>query len=87
MFNVDDKVKGGKLEALVERLTQHDTYDASFVQSFLLTFRSFTTSMKLFKLLENRYLIQMPEGLNEQESEEWIKVKRTPIRLRLDIDI
>ena len=82
IFFTENRVKAGKLPALVERLTHHNTYDASFVQSFLLTYRSFTTSIELYHLLLRRYTIEIPTGLNTEETEEWIRVKRTPIRIR-----
>ncbi|KAJ3031040.1 UNVERIFIED_CONTAM: hypothetical protein HDU68_006878, partial [Siphonaria sp. JEL0065] len=83
VFNVDGVVKGGTLLALVERLTVHDSSDASFVQSFLLTYRSFTTTLDLFVLLQDRFLMVPPSGLNAIEFETWSKHKRNIVRLRV----
>lgn len=55
-------VKGGSLLALVEQLTRHDKLDSSFNNTFLLTYRSFTTARELFELLVRRFGIQPPEG-------------------------
>jgi son of sevenless-like protein len=85
VFNMEGKVKGGKLETLVERLTLHDNLDTIYMQAFLLTYRSFTNSFELFRLLERRYLIQPPGGLNPEELQDWIKNKRHPVQLRLVI--
>ncbi|KAJ3205890.1 hypothetical protein HDU82_004890 [Entophlyctis luteolus] len=67
VFNTDGAVKGGTLKALVERLTLHDSNDPSFVQSFLLTYRSFTTTYEFLMHLQDRYLIVPPDGLNASE--------------------
>ncbi|KAJ1560088.1 hypothetical protein HK405_008279 [Cladochytrium tenue] len=79
----DGKVKGGRLPALVERLTLHDAVDTQYVQAFLLTYRSFTTTTEFFVLLKRRFLIRPPPGLNEQELEEWSRNKKKPICLRV----
>ncbi|ORY50820.1 ras GEF [Rhizoclosmatium globosum] len=79
----DGLVKGGTLPALVERMTLHDSNDPVYVQSFLLTYRSFTTSSELFTILRDRYMLTPPAELNETELEDWIKRKRDLIRLRV----
>ncbi|KAI9335285.1 ras guanine nucleotide exchange factor domain-containing protein [Obelidium mucronatum] len=83
VLNADGIVKGGTLLALVERLTMHDASDASFVQSFLLTYRSFTTTLDLFVLLQDRFMMVPPQGLNAIEFEDWSKHKRDIVRLRV----
>ncbi|KAJ3109814.1 hypothetical protein HDU97_000044 [Phlyctochytrium planicorne] len=83
MYNMEGQVKGGRLDSLVERLTLHDYYDSAFMQTFLLTYRSFTTSSILFRLLERRFVIQPPQGLSTEEMSDWVKRKRTPIQLRV----
>ena len=42
-YDIKGQVKGGTLDALIERLTRHDMMDSTFNQTFLLTFKSFTT--------------------------------------------
>ncbi|TPX54683.1 hypothetical protein PhCBS80983_g05847 [Powellomyces hirtus] len=83
IFNMEGKVKGGTLEALVERLTLHDTLDADFLLAFLLTYRSFTNSIELISLLTRRYSIQPPADLPIEDREQWVEKKQTPIRLRV----
>jgi len=52
----DGQVLGGSLAALVERLTTHDsTPDATFVTTFYLTFRLFTTPQELAESLVDRF--------------------------------
>ncbi|TEA09778.1 Cell division control protein 25 [Colletotrichum sidae] len=76
-------VKGGTLEALVEQLTRHDKLDSNFNNTFLLTYRSFTTAQDLFKLLVNRFGIQPPEGLSQADFEAWRDRKQKLIRFRV----
>ncbi|KAI9366778.1 ras guanine nucleotide exchange factor domain-containing protein [Zopfochytrium polystomum] len=82
VLNAEGRVKGGKLPALVERLTMHDAVDNFYVQAFLLTYRSFTTTPEFFDLLKKRFLLQAP-ALNEIELEEWTRAKKKPICFRV----
>jgi len=77
------QVKGGSLLALVEQLTRHDKLDSSFNNTFLLTYRSFTTARELFELLVKRFNIQPPEGLSQGEFEQWRDRKQKLIRFRV----
>ncbi|CAK7220907.1 cell division cycle-related protein [Sporothrix curviconia] len=77
------QVKGGSLLALVEQLTRHDKLDSSFNNTFLLTYRSFTTARELFELLVKRFGIQPPEGLTQPEYEQWRDRKQKLIRFRV----
>ncbi|KAJ3123880.1 hypothetical protein HK098_001580 [Nowakowskiella sp. JEL0407] len=83
VFGAEGKVKGGTLEALVERLTAHDTSDLNYMSAFLLTFRSFTTSSQLFELLQKRYTLQPPEGLTQEQLDTWRRDKLDTIRTRV----
>jgi son of sevenless-like protein len=76
-------VKGGTLQALVEQLTRHDKLDSSFTDTFLLTYRSFTTARELFELLVKRFNIQPPEGLSPGEFDMWRDRKQKLIRFRV----
>ncbi|KAG5925911.1 hypothetical protein E4U42_003818 [Claviceps africana] len=76
-------VKGGSLLALVEQLTRHDKLDSSFNNTFLLTYRSFTTARELFELLVKRFGIQPPEGLTQSDFEMWRDRKQKLIRFRV----
>ncbi|WYZ43430.1 hypothetical protein EsH8_VI_001129 [Colletotrichum jinshuiense] len=56
MFNKEGQVTGGSLPALVERLTTHEsTPDATFVSTFYLTFRLFSSPIKLAETLIDRF--------------------------------
>ncbi|EWC48563.1 hypothetical protein DRE_01785 [Drechslerella stenobrocha 248] len=81
----DNKVsiRGGKLEVLAVNLTRHDFLDASFNNTFLLTYRSFTTASILFDLLTDRFNIQPPNNLTAAEYDLWAERKQKPIRLRV----
>ncbi|KAG0042697.1 hypothetical protein BGZ83_000175 [Gryganskiella cystojenkinii] len=83
ILNVDGQVKGGTLPALIERLTLHDLLDSNFIATFLLTYRSFTTTGDLFTYLFHRFTILPPMGLDPEELEVWTEKKLTPIRLRV----
>jgi son of sevenless-like protein len=76
-------LKGGTLLALVEQLTRHDKLDSSFNNTFLLTYRSFTTARELFEYLVMRFQIQPPEGLAPGDYEIWRDRKQKPIRFRV----
>ncbi len=79
----DGSVKGATLEALLARLTMHNSFDASFNNTFLMTYRSFTTTQTLLDLLAQRFRILPPEDLNEEELALWTEKKQIPIRLRV----
>ncbi|KAK6079997.1 RasGEF domain-containing protein [Seiridium cupressi] len=76
-------VKGGTLLALAEQLTRHDKLDSNFNNTFLLTYRSFTTARELFELLVQRFNIQPPEGLSNMDFDMWRDRKQKPIRFRV----
>ncbi|ROT38848.1 ras GEF [Sodiomyces alkalinus F11] len=76
-------VKGGTLLALVEQLTRHDKLDSNFNNTFLLTYRSFTTARELFELLVSRFSVQPPEGLSPADFELWRDKKQKFIRVRV----
>lgn len=83
VFNMEGNVKGGTLPALVERLTMHDYLDMNFINTFLLTYRSFCSSMELLDLLEARYNLQCPTGLSEEDIFIWEEKKLKLVRLRV----
>ncbi|KAG7290945.1 hypothetical protein NEMBOFW57_000951 [Staphylotrichum longicolle] len=76
-------VKGGTLVALVEQLTRHDKLDANFNNTFLLTYRSFTSARELFEMLVMRFTTQPPEGLTQADYDTWRDRKLRPIRFRV----
>jgi len=83
IFNMEGKVKGGTLPALVERLTQHDVLDPEFMNAFLLTYKSFTTPHIVLDLIIQRFNIQPPPNLTPEEAHEFNEKKLIPIRLRV----
>ncbi|CEH16051.1 Ras1 guanine nucleotide exchange factor [Ceraceosorus bombacis] len=83
VFNATGQVKGATLGALMERLTMHNTFDPTFNNTFLMTYRSFTTTETFLDLLFARFRIRMPPGLSPEEQTVWTEKKQTPIRLRV----
>ncbi|KAL8914299.1 MAG: hypothetical protein Q9172_007110 [Xanthocarpia lactea] len=77
------QLRGGTLRALVEQLTRHDRLDASFNNTFLLTYRSFTSASELFELLVKRFSIQPPRGISEDDYKTWVDKKQKLIRFRV----
>ena len=63
-------------------LTHSVFQDPIFIRTFLMTYKSFTTLPELFDLLVKRYWIEPPEGLKQNELEEWAKLKQHVIRSR-----
>ncbi|KAG2145892.1 ras guanine nucleotide exchange factor domain-containing protein [Suillus clintonianus] len=83
IIDVDGSVRAGTVPALVERLTSHDPSDPTFIKTFLMTYKSFTTLDDFFDHLVRRFRIQTPEGLSPAESEEWRKLKQHIIQMRV----
>ncbi|KAF2148377.1 guanine-nucleotide dissociation stimulator CDC25 [Myriangium duriaei CBS 260.36] len=77
------QLRGGTLVGLVEQLTRHDRLDSPFNNTFLLTYRSFTSASELFEMLVKRWCIQPPPGLNAADTQRWIDKKQKPIRFRV----
>lgn len=77
------QLRGGTLIALVEQLTRHDRLDSHFNNTFLLTYRSFTTASELFEMLVKRFSIQPPPGISQGEYNTWVEMKQKPIRFRV----
>jgi son of sevenless-like protein len=82
VMNASGQVKGATLGALMERLTMHNAFDPTFNNTFLMTYRSFTTTEEFLDLLFARFRVKMPPGLSPDEQQVWAEKKQTPIRLR-----
>lgn len=82
-YDTKGNVKAGTLLALVERLTRHDVLDTVYNNTFLLTYRSFTSAEELSSLLMQRFLIEPPAGLTTSEIDLWVELKQSPIQLRV----
>lgn len=77
------QLRGGTLTALVEQLTRHDRLDSPFNNTFLLTYKSFTTASELFELLVKRFSIQPPRNISVEDYRIWVDQKQNPIRFRV----
>ena len=77
------QLRGGTLIALVEQLTRHDRLDSGFNNTFLLTYRSFTTASELFEMLVKRFSIQPPRSISQDRYNDWVEKKQKPIRFRI----
>ena len=94
-------VKGGTIQALVERLTTHDApgqlpvstspvhtlivcsfADTKYNKTFLMTYKSFTTTDELFDILVARFWTQPPENIAPAELDEWKRLKQHVVRAR-----
>ena len=56
--------------------------DPTFIKTFLMTYKSFTTVDDLFDLLVQRFWITPPDGLKPNELDEWRKLKQHIIQMR-----
>lgn len=83
VLSMEGAVKGGTVPALIERLTSHNAFDAHFMHAFLMTFRSFAGPLEVLKLLVNRFLLEPPIHLNDEQLYHWGEKKLKPIRLRV----
>jgi son of sevenless-like protein len=102
--DLEGTVKGGTIQALVERVTTHDapgqlpastspahtltTYpsaDTKYNKTFLMTYKSFTTTDELFDLLVARFWTQPPENIAPAELDEWKRLKQHVVRARLAV--
>jgi son of sevenless len=70
-YDVKGHVKGGTLDALIERLTSHIMSDSEYTKTFLITFKSFSSQEEFFEKLRGRFDIVPPQGLSSQETEIW----------------
>lgn len=77
------QLRGGTLQGLVEQLTRHDRLDPAFNNTFLLTYRSFTTASELFEMLVQRWSIQPSYALPAEMYQMWVDKKQKPIRFRV----
>ncbi|KAI0789799.1 ras guanine nucleotide exchange factor domain-containing protein [Abortiporus biennis] len=83
-YNSEGQLVGASLEALVERMTPHDSLvEPPFAAVFFLTFRQFTTPSELVDALIARYNIIPPKGIPEQDVYLWQQRKGLPVRLRV----
>ena len=74
-------IKGGKMNKLMQRLTEHTINPNEMAQdTFLLTFSSFSTSEEILDQLLKRYDVTPAFGLDHKRHELEIRTKIAPIR-------
>jgi son of sevenless-like protein len=76
-------IKAATIEKLLERLTHENWPDPSLVNTFLLTYRTFTTAQEVIDLLVMRFNIPWPKDSSPELRERYNTAKRIPIRLRV----
>lgn len=83
-YNSDGQLVGATLEAIVERMTPHDSLvEPPFAAVFFMTFRLFTTPADLLDTVIERYNILPPPGLCDADLRLWQQRKGLPVRLRV----
>ncbi|KAI7879905.1 ras GEF [Lichtheimia hyalospora FSU 10163] len=85
ILNNDGQVTGATVEALVEKLTQHEkSPELLFLRAFFYNFRLFTTPIIFLDLLIKRFDIQPPTpSLSQDEFTLWTNRVLVPVRLRV----
>ncbi|KAH9854794.1 hypothetical protein C2E23DRAFT_815715, partial [Lenzites betulinus] len=75
---------GATLEALVERMTPHDSLvEPPFAAVFFMMFRLFASPLDLLATVIERYNILPPPGLCDADLRLWQQRKGLPVRLRV----
>ena len=64
-------------------LADHFFPDTKYNKTFLMTYKSFTTTNELFDHLAARFWTQPPENIAPAELEEWKRLKQHVVRARL----
>ncbi|KAG6837197.1 hypothetical protein H0H93_013424 [Arthromyces matolae] len=83
-YNTEGNLVGATLEALVEKITPHDSLvDGVFSAVFFMTFRLFSSPVELVEALMIRYNVQPPPNISEADLQFWQLRKGTPVRLRV----
>ncbi|KAI9322293.1 ras guanine nucleotide exchange factor domain-containing protein [Dichotomocladium elegans] len=87
MLNSEGQVTGATVEALIERLTQHEkSTELLFLRAFFYNFRLFTTPPVVLDLLIKRFNLQPPTTeppLSQDELGLWTNRVLLPVRLRV----
>ncbi|KAJ7109784.1 ras guanine nucleotide exchange factor domain-containing protein [Mycena epipterygia] len=89
-LDADGLVRTGTLLALVEKLSSDPltrdpikvNQENTFRNTFLMTFRTFTTANQLFDVLVARYHMERPEHLTDAQAEEWREKMQLPTQRR-----
>ena len=62
--------------------SDHSPVDTKYNKTFLMTYKSFSSTSELFDLLVARFWIQPPENIAPPELEEWKRLKQHVVRAR-----
>lgn len=79
----DGSIRAGTLHALVCRLTNHMSADRQYNDAFLMTYKTFCTSQALLGLLKDRYNLEPPPGISQQDFKMWVEQKQKLVRFRV----
>ena len=83
-YNSDGHLVGATMEALVEKMTPHDSIvDPAFSAVFFLTFRLFSSPSDLMDTLISRYNLLPPSNISNEDLHLWQQRKGIPVRLRV----
>lgn len=82
-YSPDGSIRGGTLHALICRLTNHMSADTNYNNAFLMTYRTFSTSLELLERLKGRYNLEPPPGLRKEEYQLWMDQKQKLVRIRV----
>eukprot|EP01103_Thecamoeba_quadrilineata_P014814 TRINITY_DN4508_c0_g1_i2.p1 TRINITY_DN4508_c0_g1~~TRINITY_DN4508_c0_g1_i2.p1 ORF type:complete len:806 (+),score=199.71 TRINITY_DN4508_c0_g1_i2:277-2694(+) len=82
LVNEDGSIRGGTVKTLVETLTNPARIDTEFMFIFLITYRSFTTSMDFLQKLKERFQMKPPDYLCEEDKKRFNDTLR-PIQLKV----
>lgn len=81
--NAPDIIKAGTIPKLIERLANEKYADPSFLDTFLLTFRTFLTPNELLDLLTMRFNIPPPINVSAEILQEFKMNYEAPIQIRV----
>lgn len=83
-YNSDGLLVGATMDALVEKMTPHDSIvDPVFAAVFFLTFRLFSSPLELVDAIISRYNLMPPSGISNEDLHLWQQKKGIPVRLRV----
>ncbi|EPQ54463.1 ras GEF [Gloeophyllum trabeum ATCC 11539] len=83
-YNSDGHLVGASLNALVEKMTPHDSLvDITISDVFWGTFRLFSSPAELLDAIIARYNLQPPPNLSQEDVYVWQQRKGMPVRLRV----
>ena len=83
-YNSEGHLVGATMEALVEKMTPHDSIvDPAFSAVFFMTFRLFSSPLELVDSIISRYNLLPPSNISNEDLHLWQQRKGIPVRLRV----